>query len=166
MLGEPTIARDEEVEVEREYKDYGYPRRVVVNEARIVIHIPFSGGPTFFQITPNQSNFNPPQATVTPGVLEVVIQARNLSGDQVRATLKKETQNILFHLDQLHRAAEQHNAGLPEKILPLIQARKRRILDRRQMVASIGLPLQKRDGVPTTYAVPNIRRKPLCKCRL
>jgi hypothetical protein len=91
--------------------------------------------------------------------LEIILEGANLSPESVRREIEKFVTDIKFHLDQIVEAAKTHNAAIAGKIRPFIQERKKRILERRQMVSSIGLPIKKREDAPKTYAVPNVRRK-------
>ena len=162
-LGDPMIASDQEVEVEHRGSDYGHDRTFKIKETRVVLHVPFTGDKDFFLVRPNQSHLTPPRATIAASHLELVFQEAGLRGEQVKQGLEKVIRDIDFHLDQIKRAAETHNAALAEMIRPLIRARKRRILERRQMVSAIGLPVKRRDGALPTYTVPDIRRRPEIK---
>jgi len=53
VLGEPVIASDEEVEVQRRSADYGYSETYTVKETRVVVHIPFTGDKDFFRVRPS-----------------------------------------------------------------------------------------------------------------
>ena len=163
VLGEPFIASDREISIERRHSDYGESRTYSVKGTQVVIHIPFSGDATFFHVQPEHFHLTPPQAIVKRDFLEVVLEGENLGGDGIRQSVEKLITDLRFHLDQLRKGAEAHNATVADKIRPFIQARKHRILERRQMVSSIGLPMKPRDGAPATYTLPDIRRKPEVK---
>ncbi len=79
---------------------------------------------------------------VHPDHLEIILEGANLSPDGVRREIEKFVTDIEFHLDQVVEAAKSHNAAIADKIRPFIQARKKRILERRKMVSSIGLPIK------------------------
>jgi len=89
----------------------------------------------------------------------VILEGVNLSPETVRREIEKFVDDIKFHLDQIIVAAKSHNEAIADKIRSFIQQRKKRILERRQMVSSIGLPITQRDDAPKTYAVPHVRRK-------
>ncbi|MBA3387229.1 MAG: hypothetical protein H0T95_11540 [Chthoniobacterales bacterium] len=104
--------------------------------------------------------WDPPQAAVHESYLEVPYEERGLTADNVRNRLDALLRTTNSYLIQFQQAAAQHNSTIADKIRPFIQARKQRILERRNVVASIGLPMKRRDEAPTTYTLPGIRRKP------
>jgi hypothetical protein len=159
ILGEPFIAADREINVSRSDTDYGRLRTYVTKVTQIEIHIPFSGDSTFFNMQPPHSQWTRPSALIHSEHLEIILEGANLSPETVRREIDKFVTDIKFHLDQIVEAATTHNATIADKIRPFIQQRKKRILERRKMVSSIGLPIKQREDAPKTYAVPNVRRK-------
>ena len=159
VLGEPFIAADREINVRRSDTDYGRPRIYNTKATQIEVHIPFSGDATFFRMQPPHSQWTPPSALVHSEHLEIILEGANLSPEAVRQEIEKFVTDIKFHLDQIVESAKSHNASIADKIRPFIQERKKRILERRKMVSSIGLPIKQREDAPKTYAVPNVRRK-------
>jgi hypothetical protein len=165
VLGDPVIANDNEVNVERRSDWHGVARTYNVKEMQVVIHIPFTGDAEFFQMQPDRIHTTAPKATVRQlaveqSCLEIIFQGRDPMGDSIREGVKTLLAEIHFHLDQIHEAAVRHNAVMPDQIRAEIKNRKQRILARRQMVSSIGFPMRKRADAPTTYAVSGIRKKP------
>ena len=159
VLGEPFIAADREINVRRSDADYGRPRTYIAKATQIEVHIPFSGDATFFKMQPPNNQWTLPLALVHSDHLEIILEGANLSPEAVRREIEKFVTDIKFHLDQIVEAAKSHNAAIADKIRPFIQERKKRILERRKMVSSIGLPIKQREDTPKTYAVPNVRRK-------
>lgn len=158
VLGEPYIASDREIDVPR--RDEFNGRLYTVKGSQIDVRIPFQGDQTFFRFQPSSRQLNVPEAAIHPQFLEVTFKARELTAVNVRTEISNLVRDLKFHLDQIMVAAQTHNATIGDKIRSLIQARKTRILQRREMVANIGLAMEKRDNAPTTYTVPDIRRKP------
>ena len=109
---------------------------------------------------PSQAKIPRPKAAVASDHLALILQGTQLSSDSIRKQIEHFIREVGFHLDQITNAARLHNDTIAEKIRPMIQARKQRILERRKMVASVGLPIKRREDVQHTYAVPNVRRKP------
>jgi hypothetical protein len=158
ILGEPFIFSDREIDISK--TDPLWNQTYVAKGSQISFHIPFEGDATFFRIQPPCQQTNVPRAIINQRHLEVIFQGENLNGVRVREEVDQLIANIRFHLDQLSEASNTHNTTIANKIRPFIQARKKRILDRRQMVANIGLPMKKRDGAAATYTVPVVRRRP------
>jgi hypothetical protein len=157
VLGEPYVASDEEVTVRR-VDDFGRP--YARKATRIVVQIPLTGDKTFFRMSARTNQWSPPRAAVNEHYLEVDYVEVGLTADTVRNQVGSLVTAINSYLVQFQEAAEQHNSTIADKVRPFIQARKQRILERRNLVASIGLPIKKRANAPMTYALPDIRRKP------
>ncbi len=49
---------------------------------------------------------------------------------------------------------DRFNDSLPTVVKQLFQERKQRLLNKNQMVASLGVPVKKREDLPETYAIP------------
>lgn len=160
QLQEPQIASHREVEQQRSHSDYGHRRSYTARVNEIIVHIPYSGDKDMFMMRPPQFNFDPPQANLRSDCLEIVLEVEKTDGEQIRQTIEKFIRDLRFHLDQIERCASENNAALPHRIEQQIQARKKRILERRSLVAGIGFPLVHRDGSTKTYSVPNVRRSP------
>lgn len=156
-LLEPYIESDREITVQRtDDLGRGYTRQA----SQIVVRIPFTGEKVFFQMSAPTGVWQPPRASLHEGYLEVVYEDVGLTAATVRNELDALLATINSYLVQFQQAATQHNATLADKIRPFVKARKQRILERRDIVASIGLPMKRREDAPATYTLPDIRRKP------
>lgn len=160
VLGQPQIASDREVKEERNQNDYGRHRAYTAPLTEIVIHIPYSGDTSFFRMQPPHRQWETPKANIRSDCLEIVFRVEKMDGERIRQSIDTFVNEVRYHLDQLVKLSDEHNASLAEMARSEVQARKKRILDRRNLVASIGLPLRHRDGASQTYSVPNVRRKP------
>jgi len=65
---------------------------------------------------------------------------------------------IRQNLAWLRESVSQFNNQLEPQIISQLKARKDRLLADAGMTAALGLPMKKRDGIPTTYAIPVARR--------
>ena len=84
----------------------------------------------------------------------------NLDGNAARREFENEMGQIRQNLGNLKTALDRHNAELPGKVRQEIQQRKTKLLADAKMVAAIGFPIKKREGIPTTYALPVAKRRP------
>jgi len=64
------------------------------------------------------------------------------------------------NLQSLKAAVDQHNNQLEQEIRQQVTQRKQKLLNDAQMAGSIGYPIRRREGVPSTYAVPVEKRAP------
>lgn len=158
-LGEAHLASHRESQQERHHSDYGRRRSYTVRTTEIIVNVPYSGDTSFFRMQPPQRHWNTPCANIRSDCLEIVFEVEKADGEKIRQSIEKFVADVRYHLDQLVRVAREHNESLPQLIRTEIQARKKRILERRDLVSSIGLPLRYRDESSKTYTVPNIRKK-------
>ena len=84
--------------------------------------------------------------------------------DHDAAAIKRDYESTLGLLKQnlvsLKASADQFNAQLEQQLRQLVRERKNKLLADAQMAGAIGIPIKRRDGIPTTYAVPAERRRP------
>lgn len=158
-LGEPEVASHREIQKQKTDSDYGRHRTYTARVTEIVVHVPYSGDTAFFRMQPPHRQWETPQANIRSDCLEIVFEGNASDGAQIRHSIDTFVANVRHHLDQLVKLAEEHNASLPQLVRNEVQARKKRILDRRSLVGSIGLPLRQRDDAAQTYSMPSLRRK-------
>jgi hypothetical protein len=158
------IARSGETEVDvsqdpqRWISDRSRPFYVPGTET--VIAVPFHGESEFFRFQPVTYTSNPPRAEITKSELLLRYVRTDQNGEAVKREYEQTVASVLWHLNFLSASATQFNAQLETIVATEVKSRKDRLLRDAGMVAAIGLPMKKRDGVPTTYAVPVTRRVP------
>jgi hypothetical protein len=165
-LGEPFIASSNEVDIDVSHDPlrrsfHGGP--VHVKGMQIHVKVPYTGDGQLFWFQPSHFTFSPPHGVVTGEHLEFYFTGERLVGETVKRELGSTLGEIQGYLDQLRDACVAHNNSLEQKIREMLRIRKERLLSNRQIVASIGLPIQAQTDAPLTYAVPNVQRKPALK---
>jgi hypothetical protein len=138
---------------------HGFDRRVQVPATRLNVHVPYEGERVFFSLRPSTFTYNPPRADVTDTEMILTFEDRQLDGERVRGQIDHELGEIERWLAWSRQMAEQHNASLLDLALASIQQRKEKLLQDRQTVAGLGIPVRRR-GDPPNVAVPVARRKP------
>ena len=72
--------------------------------------------------------------------------------------IKRKAQEIINNLKIQHEylmsEVDRFNDSLPTVVKQLFQERKQRLLKKNKMVASLGVPVKKREDLPATYAIP------------
>lgn len=124
----------------------------------IEVEVPFVGDREFFRIQPTTFSMNPPRAEVRASSIVIRIQGTDLNPEQVKQEIERVLTEIETCLDRHRVAAENFNNTLAAQIQGLITSRKAKLLKDRNLVAGLGFQLKPRDG--TTYASPQVRRKP------
>lgn len=140
------------------YDGYSGSRYVPGN--RTVIAVPFEGDAEFFRIRPQTFTSNPPRGEITKTEILLTFVRTDQNADAIRQDYQSTVTSIKQYLASLQESATQFNSQLEGLVASQLKARKDRLLADAGMTAAIGLPLKKREGVPTTYAVPVPRRTP------
>jgi hypothetical protein len=139
-------------------RDHSHP--VYVPGNMVVIAVPFECEAHFFSVQPQTYSLSPPRAEIGKGELLLTFVGTNQSAERIKQEYKKNVDYIKEYLRSLSESGVQFNSQLEALVTSLVKERKNRLLANAGMTASIGLPMKKREGVPTTYSVPVTRRAP------
>ena len=166
-LGEPFIASSGEADIDVSHQPWRaspfHDGPVYVKGMTVRIRVPYTGDGQLFFCTPSQFTLSPPQGIVADNHLEFVMTGERLSGENVKRELDNALREIQGYLTNIRSACEAHNASLERLTHEIFTWRKQKLLSNRDVVASIGLPIQSRSDAPRTYTVPDVRRKPAIK---
>lgn len=164
-----TLRRDEAyAHVEDAPVDVRYdPMRMIEDRSRAAmvpgesteVRVPFDGEAELFYARPNQFTMNPPRAVIAGDEL---VLSYHVPADQPK-DLKPEIERALGDIEQYlgwqRGQIDAHNAQLPAAVERVIEKRRARLLAQSQRAEALGIPIKRRDGAPTTYAVPTVRKK-------
>ena len=137
--------------------DRSRPRYIV--GTRLTLYVPFTGDPQLFKCRPSTYNFNPPRATVRSNELAFIYDRTTQDAPAIENEFERDRQNLKEYLGWIARDVEQFNATVRGKASQHITARREKLLEDRGLVERIGFPLRHRDGVPTTFVVPEVKRR-------
>jgi hypothetical protein len=165
-LGEPFVASSQEIDIDVSHdplrrSPFGGP--VHAKGLQVHVKVPYTGDATLFWFRPSHFTLSMPRAIVTKDHLEFYIQGERLDGDSIRRSLDVTINEIRGYLEDIAASCKAFNGSLEQTVHQLIKHRKERLLSNRNIIASIGLPIQSRADAPRTYAVPDVRRKPAIK---
>jgi len=148
----------------------GDPRRFItdrgrpflISGTRVTFIVPFTGDGHLLDVQPQHFSFSlgGSRAEVLKDGIHFTYSGANLDGNAARREFDNEMQQIRQNLGTLKTALDRHNADLPAKVRQQILERKTKLLADAKMAAAIGFPIKKREGIPTTYALPVQKRKP------
>jgi hypothetical protein len=124
------------------------------------ISIPFAGDKEFFDVQPQIHTSIPAEVTVQESELILTYTQVDNNADALKQFYTRTLQSLKGNLNALSESATRFNAELPTLVRGEVTKRKQRLLDAAGMTAALGLPIKRRSGVPTTYAVPVQRKKP------
>jgi hypothetical protein len=135
-------------------------RPVYVKEVSITIAIPFDGDGELFNYRPSTFSLNPPRAEINGQEVHLIYQKAEHDAEKLKEIYTRDVGNIKQHLSWIKRDVENFNKSLEELIRGIIKQRKEKLLKDLGLVGKLGIPIRRRNDIPKTYSVPEIRRKP------
>ena len=123
----------------------------------------YTGASGLFRHSPTSRDDDPPKAELNQGSyegsLKISVFGENLTADVVKAEIEKELVKFERYIAYQGRELDPFNTSLRDNIGAQISSRKDKILNARNISASLGYPMIRREGAPTTYISPVVRRK-------
>lgn len=126
----------------------------------VTIAVPFTGDLTFFGYKPGTFTFNPPRGEIVGNEVHLTYQQVEHNAEELSKEIDRKVRDIGKYLGWVKRDIEGFNSSLEPFIHELIKHRKAKRLKDLDLVSKLGIPLKKRENVPKTYSVSEIRKKP------
>ncbi len=122
--------------------------------------VPFSGDAAVFYCTPSRWKLNPPAGMVDENerTLRLSFVRFNEDADHIRAEFDGALAEIRENLMQLGQDVAGFNAALRDGARAQLTARHGKRLADYERAAALGFRMRRRDGAPSTYAVPAVKR--------
>lgn len=169
-LEAPALLRDQwsadetetQIDVRHDQRRYVSDRNrpCLIPGQRIEVEVPIQGETELLYARASTYNFSPPRAEIRGGSLRIVIEVPHDAADRnIRGEIDKTLNEVDEHLSWIRNDLTGFNSSLPGAAQQAVNGRRERVLANQGRAASLGIPLKKRDGSPTTYAVPDVRRK-------
>jgi len=133
-------------------------RPFYVTGTKTVIAVPFEGDRNFFYIQPQTFSMSPPRADVGENELRLVYVRADQDGEAVKREYRGAVDQIRNHLGSLKSSATAFNSQLVSLVTTTVSERKAKLLRDASMVSALGLPIKRREGAATTYAIPMSRK--------
>jgi hypothetical protein len=130
---------------------------------KITIAVPFSGDRDFFFVKPSSLTYGgetPEDVQVSSDHLELIYVRTDNNAAAVKKSYESYLETLKQNLASLKQSVDQFNSALENQVRELIQRRKSSLVAQGTMVEALGLPIKRRQGMPTTYAVPINKRNP------
>lgn len=121
--------------------------------------VPFTGEAEAFKIRPTSFTSMSPHAEVGASELLIQVTGTSLTAEQVRSSILDTARDIGIYLENLRRDVQGLSDQLRAEAKTQLEQRRQKFLADRNLVASIGFPLKRRDAAPQTYRAPEIRRR-------
>lgn len=134
--------------------------RAEIQGTRLDIAIPYKGDPLLWQLRPSRFSCSPyPELEIRDDVIVFAVVFPDDSADTVR--LKSEIDNAVGSLSSvvqdILRDVEGHNSIAEQRIRSVLQAKRKLADSATGAVASLGIPMKRRDK-PETFTIPTTRR--------
>lgn len=125
-----------------------YPKQVVV------YHLPYDGNSDLLRYTPNPHLLWTTEVFIDDQC--ICFEVINFSGhaDDIKRDAQHVINNLKTQLGHLTHDIDGYNTRLLNNIEQKFKARKQQFLDNNKTLASLGVPIRKREGLPQTYAIP------------
>ena len=162
-IGAAHIADSHGTKIETAPSIYNGWQSGYVKGIQITIVVPFEGDTEFFSVKPSTFTFggeSPDDIRVGPHELELIYVRTDNNADAVKRSYESYFGTLNRNLASLKESADQFNSSLENKVRELIRRRKTILATQEKMVSDLGLPIKRREGMPTTYAVPVKKRNP------
>lgn len=153
-------SNDTQVDVSRDPMRMFFERTgpFYVSGTTITYHVPYRGERDLFKFQPSRFTLNPPMGQVTGSELQISITRPADSMSGVRADLDRTAESIKSYVKTVQGDVEGFNRSLEQSARSAAERRRSKVLADRELVASFGLPVKRREDARPTYATPAVRR--------
>lgn len=139
---------------------YGYSDEpVLVNGNSFVFHIPFTGDPELFKCSGNKIMHNSIHAQILTNELLISYTLIDHDADKLNQSVEKDIGMIEGFLRDLTGQFAQFNGSISGIVQSNLEQRLEKFKKDEELKSKLKFPMQKRNGISETYAVPNIRKK-------
>jgi hypothetical protein len=132
---------------------------VIVRGVAFSVVVPFTGSEVVFYCRPTTFDFNPPVGRIESKDLYLDFRQTQRNSNAIKKTMDQSIAHIEGYLQSGEAQVRQYSQRLVQEVRQAIAARKNRLLANQGLVASLGLPMKRRD-VPSTYSIPIKPLKP------
>jgi hypothetical protein len=126
---------------------------------RIQVEVPFSGDHELFFCRASTYSSMPPRGAIRDGKLLLTWDIAHDRTVELRPEVDRLLAEIEQHLTWVRGDVNGFNASLPNEASSAIEGRRKRLLANQGRLVGLGIPVKARQGVPTTYAAPAVRKK-------
>ena len=163
-IDEPSIQMDySEVQLDvsrhHEYLILAFTGPRHVTGTRLTFFVPFTGDADLFHCRPSTRRMGLPAPNVGSNELVFTYEATKDRSSGINDTFKEDLHQIQIHAARVNEGIKGFNDTLPERARQLLKARREKLLQDRNLVESIGFPLRRRQTPPSTFAVPDVKRR-------
>lgn len=153
IIDKETITVDEAVETYIDhYKGFS-----------VVIHVPFTGDSQLLLLQPSTSTNNPPRGEVKRDEILLRFSTTISDPELLKGEYGQILNQIVQYLGWVKKDVDKFNLSLSDTINQTIIARKNRLNVADLLTKGLGIRLRKREDIPDTYKVPELKKQPRIK---
>jgi len=123
------------------------------------LYVPFEGDAHLFEQQPSSFTTSFPRGTISGSVLELSIMPSVPNAVLVQQELDYKLSQVRRYVDWVNADVLRFKERLARHVTERITQRRQKLLNDRNLAASLSYPLRPRPDAPTTYAAPEVRRK-------
>jgi hypothetical protein len=138
---------------------FDLPRNGQYTKDVIRYHIPFAGAEGLLYCRPSQCLPWTTEVTIEDDcVCFEIINFYNDAG-QIKREADETIARIERQLNNVRQEVARYNSSLEGHAQRLFQLRKQHVLEKHNVLASLGVPIRRRDDLPQTFAIPTPRTR-------
>ena len=152
---------DAQIDVSRDFRRVIFDRSTpfYITGTRVRFYIPFTGDPDLFHCRPSTYSLNLPKAAVRGNEVVFTYDFTEDQASGVRDIFERDLEQTRVHIQRVNGDVTKLNQELPEIARQALNARREKLLQDRNLVQSIGFPLRRRQNPPSTFTVPDVKRR-------
>lgn len=135
-------------------------RPCYVKGVTVTVSVPFDGDGQFFNYTPGTFTYNPPRGEIAGQEVQLIFTQLEPKAEELDREIKRRISDIQQYLGWVKRDIDAFNRDFEPFIREAIRQRKQKRLKDLDLVAKLGIPVKRRDDLPRTYSIPEVKRKP------
>ncbi|MCA9996747.1 MAG: hypothetical protein KDE56_13400 [Anaerolineales bacterium] len=120
----------------------------------IKYHIPFDGDKTLLRCLPNPRSHWTIEVTIEGDCLCFEIINFYSEASRIKNEAESNINHIKHQLNYVQRQVNAYNKSLKNQARNFFDARKQHLLKKNDLLASLGVPIKRRDDFPRTFAIP------------
>lgn len=138
-----------------------FDRDKSVRKQVVIYHLPYTGNIELLQLRPNPFALMSYDAQLDTRQRCVLIEIINYYNDpeKIKQQYNQEVGYLSSNYGNIQNNLQGLNNSLEQSITSLINQRKQQVLQKNNLLASLGVPIRKKDGVAETFSVPNPKLK-------
>ena len=130
------------------------------NKDIIKYHIPFSGNKELLRCIPNPRIMWSMPVSIENNEISFEIINFSNNPDQIKNEADGNVRNIMTNYEHLCKQIEAFNNQIRNEAKKSFDSRKQHLLNKSDLLSSLGVPVKKKDSVSETFAVPTVKAKP------